>query len=112
MSKPVENTEAFKLPSDAEIKVLKNKHGELSQITVVDKEGKEYHAIMRKPKMVDMQIASASEKKKALTYNLSIWNNCKIVSDPAIDADDVLLMGALQQVNELIEIAESSIKKL
>jgi metal-sulfur cluster biosynthetic enzyme len=62
--------------------------------------------------MHDMQIASASEKKKPSTYNLSIWANCKIVGDPAIDADDVLLLGALQQINEIIEVAESSIKKL
>lgn len=107
-----ENGSDFKLPSPTEIEALKKKHGELSQITVVDKDGKEYHAIMRKPLMRDMHIASASAQKKPGTYNLSIWSNCKVVADPAIDADDVLLVGALNSINELVEVAESSIKKL
>ncbi len=103
---------AFTLPSKAEIETLKKKHGELSQITVKDKLGNEFHAIVRKPKFADMQIASASEAKKKMTYNLSIWNNCKIAADPAIDADDYLLVGALGQINELVDYAEGSIKKL
>lgn len=105
--------EGFKLPNTAEIDKLKKEHGELSLITVINPKTKgEHFAIMRKPKMQDLQIASASEKKKAHTFNLSIWNNCKLVADPAIDNDDVLLMGACAQVNELVEIAEGSIKKL
>lgn len=116
MGKTIETSgdnEAFKLPTTGEIEKLKKEHGELSLITVINPKTKgEHFAIMRKPKMQDLQIASASEKKKAHTFNLSIWNNCKIVADPAIDNDDVLLMGACAQVNELVEIAEGSIKKL
>lgn len=102
----------FLLPSKAEIATLKTKHGELTQITVKNKAGDEFHAILRKPKFADLQIASASEAKKKMTYNLSIWNNCKIVADPAIEADDFLLIGALGEINGMVEFAESSAKKL
>lgn len=107
-----QTTEAFKLPSKAEIEALKQKHGELFQITVTDQTGKEHHAILRKPGMSDMQIASASEKKKPFTFNLSIWSNCKVVADPAIDASEYLLLGAFKELGELVEQANSSIKKL
>lgn len=112
MAKTTEETPStFVLPNATEIEALKKKHGDLSQITVKHK-GKDYHAIMRRPGMEDLQIASASQKKKPGTYNLSIWANCKVVADPAIDNDDVLLLGALAQIDDLIEIAESTIKKL
>lgn len=104
--------EEFKLPNKTELAALKVKHGALFQITVTGKDKKEYHAILRKPKMQDLQIASASEGKKKFTYNLSIYNNCKVVADPAIDADDYLLLGALGQINDLVEFAEASIKEL
>jgi hypothetical protein len=103
---------AFTLPSKTEIAALKAKHGSISQITVKDKSGNEFHAILRKPKLQDMQIAAASEAKKKFTYNLSIWNNCKLSADPAIEADDFLLVGALQEINSIVQYAESSIKEL
>jgi hypothetical protein len=104
-------TTDFVLPTKSEIDALKKKHGKLFQIAV-KKDGKDYFAILRKPKIVDLQVASASEKKKAFTFNASIWANCKLVSDPAIDGDDDLLMGAYSQIDEIIETAEASIKEL
>lgn len=99
-------------PTSKEIEALKNKHGELFQITVTDREGNSRIAIMRKPKFVDLQRAKASENKKPLTFNLSIWENCKIEGDPAIDADDYLKSGALTQLDEIVEFADATVKKL
>lgn len=107
-----EKEKPFVLPSKAEIATLKAKHGELTQITVKNKAGDEFHAILRKPKFADLQVASASEAKKKATYNLSIWSNCKIVGDPAIDADDDLLIGALGEITGMVVFAEASSKKL
>lgn len=112
MSETAKTQETFTLPSKSEIETLKKKHGELHLITVKDSAGAESHAILRKPKMYDLQVAAASEAKKKMTYNLSIWNNCKIVADPVIEGNDTLFLGALGQINEIIEIADASIKKL
>lgn len=106
-----DNKEPFILPSKAEIDTLKKKHGKVFQITV-KKDGKDYHALIRKPKITDLQIASASEKKKPFTFNASIWANCKITGDPAIEADEDLLMGAYSQIDEVIATAEASIKEV
>ncbi len=102
--------EAYKLPSKTEIDALKKKHGKVFIITVKDTDQDRF-ALVRKPKMVDMQVASASEKKKPFTFNQSIWANCKIEGDPAIEADDSLFLGALSQLDEVIEFAEASIKE-
>jgi len=102
----------YVVPTAKEIEALKAKHGELFKITVTDREGKERVAIMRKPKFVDLQRAKASENKKPLTFNLSIWENCKIEGDPAIDADDYLKSGALTQLDEIVEFADATVKKL
>lgn len=106
-----EKDNVFTLPTKTELDVLKKKHGKLFQITI--KSGsKEYHAIVRKPKIADLQVASASEKKKPFTFNASIWANCKLAGDPAIELDDDLLMGAYSQVDEIIATAEASIKEV
>ena len=60
-----EKDNVFTLPTKTELDVLKKKHGKLFQITI--KSGsKEYHAIVRKPKIADLQVASASEKRNHL----------------------------------------------
>lgn len=108
-----ETQTSFTIPSAKDIEALKKKHGAVFQITV-SKGGQEFNAILRKPKLQDMQVASASEKRKPATFNVSIYQNCKIAAhtDPEIEADDELYMGALEQVNEIISFAQGSIKKL
>lgn len=102
----------YVVPTAKEIEALKAKHGELFKLTVTDREGNEHVAILRKPKFTDLQRAKASENKKPLTFNLSIWENCKVEGDPMIDADDYLKSGAISQIDEIVEFADATVKKL
>lgn len=104
--------EVFKLPGKAEIEKLKKEHGEIFQVDVKEKDGTVRSAILRKPKMRDLQVATASEKKKPMSFAQSIWSNCKLVGDPAIEASDYLIAGAYAQLDEIVEFAEASVKKL
>ena len=107
-----EEKTGYTAPTKAEIAEFKKKHNDVFLVSVKDKEGKEYTAILRKPKMRDLQVAGASEKKKPMSFNQSIWANCKLAGDPAIEADDYLYSGALGQLDEIIEFAEATVKKL
>ena len=102
----------FKVPTVAEIAKLKEKYPDLFRVKVKDQAGNEYVALLRKPKIFDQQVAIASETKKKGTYNISIWQNCKLVGDPAIEADDYLYQGALSQLDEICAFAEASVEKL
>jgi hypothetical protein len=103
----------YTAPTQEQIQEWKTKHKDVFCIEVMDKEGIEYPAYLRRPKMNDLEIASNSERKKAGTFNKSIYNNCKLSVHPAIEADDqYLLPGVLSQLDEIVEFANAKVKKL
>jgi len=107
-----ETASSWKQPSASEIEAFKAKHGDVFSMSATGQDGVKRVVYMRKPKYTDLQRAKASENKKALTFNLSIYENCKLAGDPAIDSDDYLRNGILGQLDEIIEMADVEVKKL
>lgn len=96
-------------PTPAKIEEWKKEHGNVFQFTV---EGK--IVIMREPKMVDLERASASDPKKKKPFNFfrSITANCKLYEDEGFFDDDKREMALHAQMDEIIEIKEAEVKKL
>ena len=106
-----ENTE-YKNPSQSTITEWKKKHKDVYAIEVKADNGEILKAYMRSPGLRDMQIAAASEKKKAGTYTQSIFENCKLEAHPEIISNDKYLISALGEIEQIVELAPVEVKKL
>ena len=99
-------------PTAEQIAEWKAKHGTLHMITSEDGE---FQAIIRKPKLHDLERAMKADKApkaKPLDFNRSILQNCLLYEDPGFRSDDEREVGLLTGVGEVVAIAEVTVKKL
>jgi hypothetical protein len=102
-------TKLYTLPGKSAIDKLKEKYGKVFHIST---EGGERNCLIRKPTFVDIQRATASEKKKAGTFNQSILENCWLEGDSEIKTNDDYLFQVLAEMENVIQIREATTKEL
>lgn len=107
MSKAALKTIEAERPTKEQIAAWKKQHGNLYKISV---EG--YFAILRQPKLVDMEGASREAKKSPLSSVKYIVRNCALYIDDAINKDDSLFMSICTKAEEVVDIKESELEKL
>ncbi len=102
-----------RFPSEEEIAKFKLQHGEIFDLTTKHK-GKEYILVIRKPTIRDIERADASKKSSGKTYDWhkSILNNCKLAITEAGMSTDEVLMGWARAIDDTMDIAEVTVKKL
>lgn len=109
MNNETENkTEIKQLPTETQIAAWKKQHGAIYEINVGDKS-----LFIRKPKIVDLERAMASDptKKKPFNFNRSIVTNCKLwVSEGMLDDDDCL-EAIYEKIGDIAETVDATIKK-
>lgn len=83
----------------------KKKHGELFEITVDDKS-----CVLRKPNRKDLSYVSvASDNVKMCEVLMKqLW----VDGDPEMQEDDNYFLAAMSQMEEVLKVKESKIKKL
>jgi hypothetical protein len=89
----------------------KNQHKKIFEFSV---ENDSKFLIIRKPSMNDLERAQASDKKNAKAFNFhrSIISNCKLFCDEGVIDNDENLLAICTKLDEIIEIAEASVKEL
>ena len=95
-----------------QIAEMKEKHGDVFEVSVISADGVEHKGYLRKPKRQELSYATKVGSSNPLGFNESIINACWLAGDEAIKTDDALFMGVSGQIAEIIEVAEASIKKL
>ena len=92
---------------EEQIQAWKKKHGDVFQITVEDKT-----AYLKKPDRNTLASAMAMGKTNPMKTGETILKSCWLGGDDEIKSDDSYFFGALQQIDQLIEIKAAEIKKL
>jgi hypothetical protein len=108
MSKEVISGEA----TPEQIAGMKQKHGDVFEVTVISTDGIQHKGYLRKPRRQELSYATKVALSNPLGFNESILKACWLAGDDAIKTDDALFMGVSGQMAEIIEVAEASIKKL
>lgn len=102
--------------TEADVKEWKQKYGDVHLIEVPDeKEPEKIHtAIVRKPRMKDLQHAMAVAKKAGedISMLITLFRDCVVYQDDAIAKDEGLFLSVATKMGDIVHIAEASIKKL
>ena len=98
--------------SDAEIKSLKEKHGDIFAVKVEDTEGNTHFGYLRTPKRRDLSAASVAGSKDPLKFNETIMRQCWIGGDEDIRTNDYLFLAASGVISDIIEVGEAQLEKL
>lgn len=85
----------------------KKKHGSIFEIEV---EGR--RAYLHSPSRNTMSYAATTSKNDPMKFNEVILKGCWLEGDLEIQTDDRLFMGVSQQIDQILEVAEATIKKL
>ena len=91
----------------AQIEIWKKKHGEIYELIVEDKK-----AYLCKPDRNTLRLAFSKAATDPLGMAEVILTNCWLGGDDEIKDDNSYLVGAMSQVQEIIEMKEASLKKL
>lgn len=106
------NTEEVKAtePSEDQMKAWKEKHGTIYTLELENGTGK---MVIRKPKIQDLERATASDpqKKKPFNFNRSIITNCKLYETPGLMDNDDNIQEIYAMLDEVIEIRQGTVKK-
>ncbi len=87
----------------------KAKHGQLYEVVVG--EGEEAKkAILRSPSRQDMSYAMSV--KDPIKMSETILKNCWVAGDEEIKTDDQYFLGAISQIDTIMQIKTAEIKKL
>lgn len=90
-----------------QIEAWKAQHGEIFQLSV---DG--HVAYLKKPSRKVMSLALSTGKTDPIKFGEIILKNTWIDGDQAIQDDDRLFFGAMQQLDQMLEVADSELKKL
>ncbi|HMQ77114.1 MAG TPA: hypothetical protein PKE21_13845 [Flavobacteriales bacterium] len=97
-------------PTPEQVAAWKKEHGSLFSIEVNGK-----LAILRKPRMLDLERAQQVSRKpnaKPFDFNRNIVGNCALYLDPGMRENDENELALLTSVGELVEVKEAEVKKL
>lgn len=90
-----------------DINAWKQKHGD---IFLVEVEGR--NAYLKAPGRKELSYAATVASKDPMKFNEAILNQCWLAGDEEIKTDDTLFMGVAAKLDEIIQMAEATIKKL
>jgi len=91
----------------AQIEIWKKKHGEIFELIVGNKTG-----FLHKPDRNTLRLAFSKAATDPMGMAEVVLANCWLGGDEEIKTDDSYFVGAMSQVQELIEVKEASLKKL
>lgn len=94
-------------PTPEQIEAWKKQHGEIFELEV---EGR--IALLKKPSRKVMSLALSTGKTDPIKFGEIILKNTWIDGDAEIQEDDRLFFGAMQQLDQMFEIADATLKKL
>lgn len=89
------------------IEELKAQYGEVHLLRVEDKS-----ALLKSPTRKTLSYASTVGKNNPMKYNEMVLNDCWIDGDQEIKTNTAYFLGAIGQLEQLIEVKESSLEKL
>lgn len=97
--------------SEEQVAEWKKQYGKLHAISDSDDN---VVAVLRTPKLVDIERANASDptKKKHFNFNRSILQNCAVWMKPGLMEDDNTLLGIFEQLPAIINVVECKVKEL
>ena len=90
----------------------KEKHGEIFQLTVLDKNDSPHVCFLKKPSRKSIGYASVGSKSNPIKFNEILLKECFIGGDEEIMKDDDLFLSAGGQLAELIQIRDAELVKL
>lgn len=94
-------------PTAEQIAGWKKQYGDVFRLEV---DG--HVAYLKKPGRKVMSMALSTGKNDPIKFGEIILNNCWLGGDRQIIEDDRLFFGAMQQLDQMVEFAESELKKL
>lgn len=104
---------ADKYPNADQVKKWKTEFGGVFLIKVTPPDGgDDKQCWIRKPSRKDLARAMKIGKKDDLRFNEDILTNCWLAGDEEIKTNDDLFLGASSQLDEVVQFAEASVKKL
>lgn len=90
-----------------QIEKWKKEHGDVFELTVGEKK-----AYLKSPNRQILGYASVEAASDPFRFNEIILENCWLGGDESIKTDEKDFMAACRQLDKIIEVRESSIKKL
>lgn len=93
--------------TDDQIAEWKRKYKDIFAIEV---EGK--RAYLHSPDRNTLSYAATVSKNDPMKFNDAILKGCWIAGDEEIQTEDKLFLGAAAQLDQIIQVAEATIKKL
>lgn len=103
---------AFVNATKDQLEKWKKEHGGVFALELMNKKGEKFQCIVRKPGIVDLQRAYASNDKKPFTFGESLFNNCKLHVHPDVTTNDALLLRAYALMADTVDVAEGTIKEV
>lgn len=91
----------------AQINAWKAKYKNVFLIEVEDKK-----AYLKAPGRNELSYATTVAKQDPIKFNSAILDKCWLAGDEEIKTDDRLFMGVAEKLDQLVETAEATIKKL
>ena len=95
------------MASKQQIATWKKQHGDIFEITSGDKT-----AYIRKPNRTELSYAMTMAQTNPLALGEEILRQCWLDGDKEIQDDDSHFLGVAQQIEQIITIVDSEIKKL
>lgn len=101
-----ELVQGYQAPAE-QIAEWKRKYGDVFEIEV---EG--YRAYVHSPSRKTLSYAASISKSDPMQFNEAILRGCWLEGDLEIQTEDSLFMGVSAQLDQIIKVAEATIKKL
>lgn len=99
--------------TDEQVAAWKNKHGRISEVEVVDTDTNERHiAYFHRPNMATMQAFSAAAKNNEVKAAEILFDNCWLGGSPAIKADAIYKMEAMNAMQGVFGRCTRALKNL
>jgi hypothetical protein len=102
-------------PTQAEIDAWKEEHGQIYAFEAQKENDKKvYLAIVRRPKLKDLEHGMSESKRKGndMLLNATLYTDCKLYADVEIATSDTLTLAMRNEMGSLIEVANTEVKKL
>lgn len=90
-----------------EIAAWKKKHGD---VYLVEVDGRSCY--LKSPGRNEMSYAATVAGKDPMKFNAAILDKCWLAGDDEIKTNDKLFMGVAEKLDQIIETAEATVKKL
>jgi hypothetical protein len=98
--------------SPEQIAAWKQKHKEIFELEVFDKKENIFRVYLKKPDRAVVGAATKFGSSDPIKFNDTLFNSCWLDGDSEIKTDDDLYLSASARFADVVEIRETSLKKL